>query len=224
MSQPLARTGGSRYLLDGSSEWAARRQPWFSVWLFIVTGFVISMTALSAFVLQPGSALEILLSPDREARLPGIYSGLLLLVGAVFAWSLGSTARIYRLFGVGLASLAIDESLSVHERLEALTGIDWQILYGPVILVGGLVLVLLVRRMISDRREAVPWLAAGIVSWGVSQVLEMLQWDGDVKRPGYTLMMFAEESLEMLGTVAIIVALVIVRARNLSGRETRPSG
>jgi hypothetical protein len=77
--------------------------------------------------------------------------------------------------------------------------------------------------MRRDAPAAVPVLAAGAVAWGVSQVLEAVQWDGDVKQPGYDYMMFVEEVLEMLGTVGFIVALLMLAWPVASaGRGTQP--
>ncbi len=42
--------------------------------------------------------------------------------------------------------MAADEALTVHEELERRFGIDWQILYAPVILAGGLALAHVVHR------------------------------------------------------------------------------
>jgi hypothetical protein len=162
-------------------------------------------------------------NPDGELRIPALYSGMLLLLAAATALLSRHRGISFLLLAAGLAAMALDEVAQVHERLEARSGLDWQLIYIPAFFVALAVVVGVVRRMRRDAPGAVPVLAAGAACWVVSQLLEAVQWDGDVKQPGYDYMMFVEEVLEMLGTVGFIVSLLMLAWPVASaGRGTRP--
>lgn len=152
---------------------------------------------------------------DGEWTLPALFSGALLFAAGSLAFLAGGrvgNARLpYVLFGGFLISMGLDEVCSIHERLEAATSTDWQILYAPVILLGGTVWILLVRTF--DRRAQPFWLmATGAWAWVVAQVLENVQWGGGTGAPvdAYARLMLIEETLEMVGSACFVVALYTV--------------
>ena len=77
-------------------------------------------------------------------------------------------------------------------------------------------------RMRHDAPRALPVLAAGTAAWVVSQVLELFEWHGAVKQPRYGYMMFAEEVLEMLGSVGFIVALLMLAEAPIRWSDAGP--
>ncbi len=175
--------------------------------LALATGVLAIAMGITRFA--GGRIAASLFNPDGEWRIPAFYSAGLLVIAGVVAVLLAGRSLAYLLFGLGLLAMAFDEVAMLHERLEYALQIDWQILYLPVFLVAIAVLgaVMWVSRRVP---LALPLLAAGLGCWAVSQVLEAVQWDGDVKRPGYPFLMFTEEVLEMLGTCCLIAGLVAV--------------
>ncbi|MBM7807374.1 hypothetical protein JOD57_003211 [Geodermatophilus bullaregiensis] len=158
---------------------------------------------------------------DGEYTVPAAFSALLLGWCALAAAVLGrSTSRRASTWPLALlfALMAVDESFSVHERLESATGVDWQLLYSPVVLAGAVAWVGVAWQVRRRPEVLLPWVA-GAVAWGVAQVLEAVQWDGDVKRAGYTAMMVTEELLEMTGSAAWGTALALQLAALGVGRH-----
>lgn len=162
---------------------------------------------------------------DGEKTVPAYVSGLLLLAAAGAAALLGR--RLVPLACLALAGLfalmGLDEMLSWHEYLEWRLGVDWQLLYAPLALVGGLGWLVVVRRL---RALAVPVapLVAGAVAWGLSQLLENLQWSGaDQKVSAYVPMMVTEELLEMTGSalfgLGLLGALLLTSRRRSAERD-----
>jgi hypothetical protein len=49
----------------------------------------------------------------------------------------GQSRIWWRLIGCFFVFMAIDELVSVHERVESVTGVDWQQLYLPIVFLGG---------------------------------------------------------------------------------------
>jgi hypothetical protein len=134
----------------------------------------------------------------------------LLLVGTTLARAVVSRSNgyVFILLAAGLAFMALDEVAEIHEHLEAFVGLDWQSIYIPGFVAALVVLISVARRMRHDAPRAVLVLAAGTAAWVVSQVLEVLEWHGSVQQPGYVYMMFAEEILEMFGSIGFVVALL----------------
>jgi hypothetical protein len=116
--------------------------------------------------------------------------------------------------------MAGDEALALHERLEAATGVDWQLLYLPIVLAGAAGSLAVLRRERSELARWVPWVG-GAAAWGVAQAREFAEFDSaDVPRNGYGLMVVAEELLEMTGSLLWVVAFaVILSAPVLRGRH-----
>lgn len=167
-------------------------------------------------------ALE-LFDLDREQALAAVVSGGLLVAAGL------TITYAHRVLGAGwphyglpllLVFMAADEVAFLHERLETRTGVDWQLLYAPLILAGGLAWLVVLRRW--GLRSPAGWaLLGGAAAWAVSQVLENLAWDGqDQPVAAYEVLMVVEELLEATGSSAFLLAGVLaVRA----GRATAGS-
>jgi hypothetical protein len=109
-----------------------------------------------------------------------------------------------------LAWLALDEGNAFHERLERWAGIDWQLLYIPVMSVAAGTWALVVRRFRGERR-IVELMIGGAAGWGVALILELVQnWGGaPVSAPIYNPAMIIEEALEMIGSTLVLVAAML---------------
>ena len=179
---------------------AVARVGFAAIALFAVLGIV---TALDASFLDGSFRL------NGEWTIPTVASALPLLAGGAAAIIVGSRAPVERLrwygFAVILAWMSFDEVVAVHERLEAATGVDWQLLYLPIAGAAGLCW-LLVRARLGPLGRLL--MVAGAVAWVSSQILELLQWQGDTKTPEYLAMMVPEELLEMMGSLLFLVAVL----------------
>lgn len=174
---------------------------------------------VAAVVSEPGD----LFHPDSERRVASTVSALALVAAGLAAVRAGArTGAGWQLVPVGalLLLMALDEWAALHERLEATTGTDWQLLYLPVFAVAGACFLLAARRHRGERAFLVPWLA-GAACWAVSQVLELAQWDGDDQRAGYRAMMLPEEVLELTGSLLFLLAALVLLRRRVVLPETR---
>jgi hypothetical protein len=80
--------------------------------------------------------------------------------------------------GAFLAFMGFDELLMIHERLEFHTGVDWQLLYVPVVAVGGVAYLMLLKRMPRWSLAQAMWITAASF-WFVSEIFEKLEYTGD---------------------------------------------
>jgi hypothetical protein len=166
---------------------------------------------------------------DAEMTVPAAFSALLLVAASVAALVAARIAPRLRLAGAALsllfAFMALDEAFSFHERLEDLTGVDWQVLYLPIVALGGVAYLGLLRRLRGRPWQVAGWLA-GAAAWGVSQTLEHLEWTpSDTPVRLYNWMMVPEELLEMTGSALWALTLVAICSAARSSRGARtPSG
>jgi hypothetical protein len=177
---------------------------------------------------------------DAEGRVFAVLSGVILLSGGalvVLAVVRRVTPPHVLLLGLLLVFMGLDEIATIHEHLESATGIDWVKLYLPLMALGGLAALDLLRR---SRDRWVTWLfLAGGACWAVAVVLEKLEWPhGDQALPAthYVAMMIPEELLEIVGSYLFANALALLlrhhqasRAASRqvaasSGRQIRRSG
>lgn len=187
--------------------------------LFVAAVAIALVTAGGAWrtLSQGPSVLDL----DGEANVPALASGLLLGFAALAAGLAARRrpdARLALLCLAGLlAFMALDEVALVHERLERKTGVDWQLLYLPVVLAGavGYLRVVLLAHRIRAGRDA---LLLGAAAWVLAQALERLEWGGGAQTaaevqarqamPGYQVMMVFEEVAEMAGSLALALGLL----------------
>ncbi len=115
-----------------------------------------------------------------------------------------------------LAWLALDEGSAIHERLERWSGIDWQLLYVPVMGIAAFAWWGVVRRYRSQTRIAV-LLMTGVTVWVVVLILELVQnWGGSpVQAAIYVPTMIIEEALEMIGSTVLLIAAILALRRSI---------
>ncbi|MCU1487950.1 MAG: hypothetical protein JWN67_4696 [Actinomycetia bacterium] len=157
---------------------------------------------------------------DAEGRVFAVLSGLVLLSGAALA-GLAVARRVVPthvlVLGLLLAFMGLDEIATLHERLESATGVDWVMLYLPLMALGGLAALDLLRRR-RDRAVTGPFLA-GSACWAVAVVLEKLEWPHpevaaqQVPAAHYVAMMIPEELLEITGSFLFALAIVLLIRR-----------
>lgn len=152
-----------------------------------------------------------------SVNIPALVSAGILAFAGMLWWRASGVGSVAceRVLGAGLAFMAADELLSLHERIEGASGVDWQLLYLPVMAALGVgMLMVLGRHWRAGHREVVALLFLGGALWAGSQLLEFLQWDGDTPRPGYHVMMRTEEIAEFLGSgVFALAALAAIRRK-----------
>ena len=172
-----------------------------------------------------GPAVRIL-DLGHELTIPAAVSGGLLAAAALAAFivaRLGLRDGFGGVSAVALGSffvlMALDEMLYLHERLETVTGIDWQILYLPLVLVGAVAWLAMIRRLWSHPLAAALF-ASGAAAWLASQVFEAVQWDGDVLV--YRWMNVPEELLEMTGSALFALGLLSGLQASLRAADGRP--
>ena len=126
-------------------------------------------------------------------------AALTVLRGRLVGWVL-AVAGLWGLLGV-------DEAYAIHERLERVTGIDWQVLYAPIAFAGLLLFLALLR---TTRGTPKQLLTAGALGWGPSQVLELVQNWGGEPAALYDWYMVPEELLEMAGSALFVLAMLLI--------------
>jgi hypothetical protein len=116
---------------------------------------------------------------------------------SVFAW----------MWSLILAWLGLDEGSAFHERVERWSGIDWQLLYLPIMGIAALAWLGVVRRF-RDQPRIVALLVVAASVWLVALVLELIQnWGGSPVRASiYDPTMIIEEAFEMIGSTALLIA------------------
>ena len=150
----------------------------------------------------PAFPLSHVLDLDFE-WVPAAFLSAGLLVAAALSWWQLHDAWPARAFASLLAVMSFDELCGLHEWLEKATGVDWELLYAPVVAVAAVGALTLLLRWGPGRVSGL--LVAGGGCWFVAQVLEALEWDGDVERPHYAFYMVPEELLEMSGSALLLL-------------------
>jgi hypothetical protein len=153
---------------------------------------------------EPGSIFNV----DGEGVPPADFSAALLLAGGALLLLRGRLARdryesvSWALLGGFLVFMSLDEWRAIHEHLEALTGVDWQVLYLPVVAVGAWMWVAVLWQL-SPPRLAVVFFVVGAAAWLGAQAIEAYQWSGDdLVHPGTVV---PEEVLEMTGSALFLL-------------------
>ena len=179
---------------------ARNRSPLYAGLLVIAT--LVALGVLSGVGDHTRSGWERWFDLDQEGTVPAAFSALLLLLAAGAALRSPFRAELAPV-GVFFAVMALDEALSVHERVERWTGVDWQLVYAPVFVFAVVSWFRAASRMGADPRR--DWvLGAGF--WAVAMVLEFLQW-GPAIGVRETLVIF-EEAAEMIGSLMFLCAVI----------------
>jgi hypothetical protein len=140
---------------------------------------------------------------DGELNVPSFWSGGLLLAAALVATGvarLNDALRVpWAMLAVLFAFMAGDEIVQLHERVAYHTGVNWQLIYLPLMLAAAVAWASVVRRDRSSRLG----LLLGAAGWLVAQILELLWYYGKLPlRVEAT----PEEIAEMLGSLAFVTA------------------
>ena len=179
-----------------------------------VNGFVIALLGvLGVLSIAVGSPFESF-DLDGERNVPATYSAALWFSVAVLALlmeRIDPESGLPLLWG-GLSAFFVfvsaDEFGEIHERLERIAGVDWQILYSPVALIA-LVLWLFVVRRLRQIGVGVGLLMAGTVCGIASQVAEAVEYGpGDERIAAFDELVVFEELVEMVGAVLVGLALL----------------
>ena len=161
---------------------------------------------------------------DTEGVLPAKWSAAILLGGGLLTILAGLTleniGRFWWVFlGLFFCFMGIDEWRAIHESLETSVGVNWEYLYLPVVLVGGIASLVVLRQMLPLRLPIVMFVGGGL-AWFIAQVLEALQWD--LAAPGsdediliHPWMVPPEEILEMTGSALFGLAILYVLWKRL---------
>jgi len=197
-----------------------------SVWqVAAANGFVIALLGvlgvLSIAVGSPFGSFDL----DGERNVPATYSAALWFSVAVLALHKGRIDPAPGLphvwFGLSafFVFISADEFGEIHERLERIVGVDWQILYSPVALLA-LVLWLFVARRLRQIGVGLGLLLAGTVCGVASQVAEAIEYGpGDERIAAFDEVMVFEELVEMVG--ALLVGLALLTALQALCRRAR---
>jgi hypothetical protein len=161
---------------------------------------------------------------DGERNFPTVFTAFLLLVVSVLAWvvgraSEGRPAVGWKMLAALMVLLAGDELVELHEHLEFYAGINWKILYAPVVLVAVTLWVVLGRQLRALGAGFAPFVAAPMCVL-VASVVDDLEIDSEGNpRRGFRVMVVSEEVLEM--TFGLLVGLSLIAAlRALTGRAS----
>ena len=184
----------------------------------VVVGMVIAVFVAFGIAQRTAFPEWRLANLDTEVSIATWFSATLLWAAAACWLLVAATSRPRNLalwaWCALLAWLALDEGNAFHERLERWSGIDWQLLYIPIIGAGALVWWGLVRRYRTERTVG-SWLVLGAAAWAIALGLELIQnWGGSPVRAAiYDPTMIAEEALEMIGSTALLVAALVILNR-----------
>ena len=148
---------------------------------------------------------------DREGGVPAFVSASLLVLAGVLSVlaCFGRPPRVApAAVGAGLAVLfgfmAVDEWAHLHERLQGAGGLDWPIVYLPVMLVAGAMWLFMLRQL-PRGPAAVSW-CAGAGAWATATFLEQFLYGPNDEQIALT--MTIEEMFELAGSAAFAVALL----------------
>jgi hypothetical protein len=161
---------------------------------------------------------------DSEVSVATWFSAALLGTAAFWWFLVGVAARPGSLavwiWWPVLAWLALDERNAIHERLERLLGIDWQLLYIPVMGLAAVAWWGVVRRHRSQAR-VVALVVLGAAVWIVVLLLELVQnWGGSpVQAAIYVPTMITEEALEMVGSTLFLIAAILALDRSVQATQ-----
>jgi hypothetical protein len=146
----------------------------------------------------------------KEHNLPSAFSALLLCVAGGLALLLGEAdrraGRVAELLGLFLIWMALNEAVALHERPEDLTGVAWPVFWFPVMLVGAVLGLRLLRLL---NRPAALLFLGGAAGWLCAPVLDLLQ-EG-VAETGSGLFEFilaTEELAELVGSMLFVTAML----------------
>lgn len=105
--------------------------------------------------------------------------------------------------------MGIDELATIHERLQDWAGVDWQLLYLPVIALGAAFWLRLFAAFSITPIARAMWVG-GAGAWVIAQVLERFEFNSQGEVNGLTAeLILAEEVGEMIGSSLLLLAILI---------------
>ena len=162
---------------------------------------------------------------NGERNVPAAFTAAVWTCVSVIALLLGraeqpaAVARVWQALAAFLLFIAADEFGEIHERLERITGVDWQILYAPLGLVAAGLWVLFGRRL-RGLRAGFGLFVGGTICAVVSQVLEEIEYGANDQRvSGFDELVVGEELLEMV--TAVLIGLALLTALRAVCRQTQ---
>jgi hypothetical protein len=186
----------------------------------IVSGITISVFVAMGILQRTAFPEWSAANLDSEVSVATWYSAALL-GAAAFWWLLVGVVDRPRSLAVWmwwpvLAWLALDERTAIHERLERLSGVDWQLLYVPVMGLAAVAWWGVIRRYRSQTR-VVALSVVGAAVWSAVMLLELVQnWGGSpVQAAIYVPTMITEEALEMVGSTVFLIAAILALGRSV---------
>lgn len=182
---------------------------------FLLAVMIVGFGGMGALVHTHPEIVLKLFDLDKERNFPTLFSATLLLCNAALVGLLIRRQELRAMYwplAILFAEMAFDETLRLHENLEDLVGLDWQVIYLPLILAAGLAWLAFLRRF--WREPAIRWLwLAGAMAWIVSQFSEAAAWGWwglypNQEARGYLAYVVVEETLEMTGSAVLLLALL----------------
>jgi hypothetical protein len=179
----------------------------------IVSGVAITGFTLFGILQRTAFPQWDLANLDSELSVATYFSATLLWAVAA-GWLLAALAARPRVRSLWtwwavVAWLALDEGAAIHERVETWSGIDWQVLYIPILAIALMAWWGVVRRY-RNQEPAHVALVAGAIVWTAALLLELIQhWGGEpATAVVYNPSMITEEALEMVGSTLFLIAAV----------------
>ena len=162
---------------------------------------------------------------NEEQNVPATYSAALWLSVAVVAFLVGridpapGLPHLWVWLSAFFVFVSADELGEIHERLERIIEIDWQILYAPIALLA-LGLWFFVARRLRQVGAGFGLLVAGTVCGIASQVAEAVEYgSGDDRVEAFDELVVFEELTEMVG--ALLIGLALLTALHALYRSAR---
>jgi len=187
----------------------------------VVIGLLGVLGVLSVAVGSPFGIFDL----NDERNIPALYSAVLWLSLAVLALLLGrldpapGLSHLWPWLAVLFVFVSADELGEIHERLERIVRIDWQILYSPIALLA-FVLWLFVARRLRQIGAGFGLLLVGTVCGVASQVAEAVEYgSGDERVAAFDELVVFEELVEMAG--ALLIGLALLKALQALYRPAR---
>jgi hypothetical protein len=181
------------------------------------------VVSLPSFNVNGELHLDELDNLEEAINFPALFSGMLLYaVSGSALLAARSEPMPWVPLAVFFAFMGTDELFKIHETIEHGTGVDWQIIYLPVVLVAGAFWLAALDRISRFSSERMLWLG-GAAAWIIAQLLEVVSNAGG---DNWTVLAGefsgAEEVLEMLGSSLFLLALFLVRSRSGARDYPRP--
>lgn len=149
---------------------------------------------------------------------PPVFSAGLLFAAGWFALSERHMRAVpsWAWFGIAglFAFMGVDELATIHERLQDWTGVDWQLLYLPVVVLGAAFWLRLLSSFSALPLVQVMWLG-GALAWFLAQAAEHFEFNSQGDGFGLTSeLVLVEEVSEMIGSSLLLLAILIFVAQN----------